>query len=175
MVYLSDGNRGPGIRGVSSGPIARSDVSPKSQVRFVGRYSTRRFLHSQKEIHHAQRRSPRSEWRRTEDRPGNGILSRRWPSGTCHGKPGGRAERDRREPRQPRRRRGGGGGRHGRRRRHLFHATGLTGWQQQADRMTAELDEIRQQIQELQHRQESNGEQAVDGTRLLTHGGGITG
>lgn len=57
--------------------------------------------------------------------------------------------------------RGCGGGRHGRRRRHLFHTTGLTGWQQQADRMTAELDEIRKQIRELQHRQDSIGEQAA--------------
>ena len=57
--------------------------------------------------------------------------------------------------------RGHGRGRHGRRRRHLFHATGLTGWQREADRMMDELDQVRQQIQELQHRQESTGEQAV--------------
>lgn len=56
---------------------------------------------------------------------------------------------------------GGGGGRHGRRRRHMFHATGLTGWQREVNRMTAELDEIREQIQELQHRQESTGEHVV--------------
>ena len=56
---------------------------------------------------------------------------------------------------------GGGRGRHGWRRRHLFHATGLTDWQRQADRTTAELDEIRQQIQELQNRQPSTDEQAV--------------
>ena len=54
-----------------------------------------------------------------------------------------------------------GRGRHGRRRRHLFHATGLTDWQQQADRLADELDQVRQQIQEFQNRQESTGEQAV--------------
>lgn len=58
--------------------------------------------------------------------------------------------------------RGGGGGRHGWRRRHLFHATGLTGWQREADRMTAELDEIRQQVQALQNRQASTDQLAVE-------------
>ncbi len=80
--------------------------------------------------------------------------------------------------------RGRGGGRHGWRRRCLFHATGLTGWQreaqaaetsdtqptdatdaqtgqvalmalqQQTHRMTAELDAIREQIQGIKDRQE---------------------
>ena len=86
--------------------------------------------------------------------------------------------------------RGRGGGRYGWRRRYLFHATGLTGWQreartaetsdtrqtdptdaetgqaalmtlqQQADRMTAELDAIREQIQGIKNRQEPTGEEA---------------
>ena len=86
--------------------------------------------------------------------------------------------------------RGRGGGRYGWRRRYLFHATGLTGWQrearaaetsdtrqtdptdaetgqaalmalqQQADRMTAELDAIREQIQGIKNHQEPTKEEA---------------
>lgn len=86
--------------------------------------------------------------------------------------------------------RGRGGGRYGWRRRYLFHATALTGWQreaqaaetsdtrqtdptdaqtgqtalmalqQQADRMTAELDSIREQIQGIKNRQEPTKEEA---------------